>query len=62
MLWKHINKKLKENHGIMTFVTNQKFTDSKNIVQIQLIFCSKTRSDAFVGYFPKKTNLIAAIR
>jgi len=62
MLWKHVNKKLKENHGIMTFLTNGNLSDIKNIVQIQLIFCSKVRSDAFIGYFPKKTNLIALLK
>lgn len=33
-----------------------------NTVQIQIIYCSKTKSDAFVGFIPKQANLAFAIR
>ena len=62
LLWKHINKKLKESHPVMTYLSQHILLDITSTIQIQLIFCSKTRSDAFIGYFPKTTNLIAVIR
>lgn len=43
-LWKAINKKLKEKHGILTFIDRQKNIDAKKTLQLQLIYCSKTRS------------------
>ena len=32
------------------------------MAQIRIIFCSKSRSDAFVGFLPKKANLALALR
>jgi hypothetical protein len=61
-IWKAINKKLKEKHGILTFIDNHKIIDVKKTTQLQLIYCSKTRSELFVGYMPKDANLIAVIR
>ena len=31
-------------------------------MQIQIIYCSKNKSDAFVGYIPKKANLALSLR
>jgi hypothetical protein len=61
-LWKAINKKLKERHGILTFTDHKKTIDVKKTIQIQLVYCSKTRSELFVGYMPKHANLISVIR
>lgn len=36
--------------------------DVKKTTQIQLIYCSKTRSELFVGYMPRHANLVSVIR
>jgi|688.fasta_scaffold299897_1 hypothetical protein len=33
-----------------------------NDLQVQIIFCSKIKSDAFVGFLPEKANAMSAIR
>jgi predicted nucleotide-binding protein (sugar kinase/HSP70/actin superfamily) len=61
-LWKAINKKLKEKNGVLTFYSLENAMNVKETMQIQLIYCSKTRSELFVGYMPKHANLVSVIR
>lgn len=61
-LWKIINFAPKFKHGILTYLPQDTTIDVKRTKQVQIIFCSKMRSDAFVGYLPEDANLIALVR
>ena len=61
-IWKIISRQNKDTHGIFTVVEEHKKYDLLDTSQIRIIFCSKTRSDAFVGFMPKKANLALALR
>jgi hypothetical protein len=62
VLWKIINKTHNSKHGIFTITEENKEYAILETTQIQIILCSKTRSEAFVGYVPKKANLVLTIR
>ena len=61
-LWKIINKKNKDSNGVMTIVEKVKKQDFLNLKQVQIIYCSKNKSEGFVGFLPKNANLALSVR
>ena len=61
-IWKVIAKKHKETNGIFTIKEEDKKINILDTIQVRIIFCSRNRSDAFVGFLPKKANLALAVR
>jgi len=56
-----IDRSRKQTHPLLTFVSDPP-SSLKRTLQLQIIYCSKGRSDAFVGYMPLGANLMDIVR
>lgn len=63
-VWKIINSKIKAPFSLITLYEppNPLPTPPENTIQVQIIFCSKAKSDVFVGFLPEKADAVRAIR
>lgn len=44
------------------FASRDQALVTENLKQVQIVFCSKNRSDAFIGYMPQNVSMIGIVR
>ena len=63
-LWKRVVRKTKPLFDILTFYDEQNPRQciQGEKVQVQIVFCAKDKSEAFVGFLDSNSNIISAVR
>lgn len=63
-IWKLVSSKSKPRFCLITLYYEHDPTSvlTGNDIQVQIIFCSKAKSDAYVGFLPDNTDAVHAIR